>query len=85
MGVIEMIKEQARQEERAKKEKERARESALKAEKSAKDLVDLQYKITKNLLTQTNMPAYDIARVAGVSEYYVRKVKRELKREQAIG
>jgi hypothetical protein len=85
MGVIEMIKEQARQEERAKKENERARESALKAEKSAKDLVDLQYKITKNLLTQTNMPVYDIARVAGVSEYYVRKVKRELKREQAIG
>ncbi|QEC71157.1 hypothetical protein FSB73_05155 [Arachidicoccus ginsenosidivorans] len=77
--------DQARQEGGAMMEKKLAKERAMMAEERAKELMDEKYKFTQNLLTQASMPIPSIARIVGVSEYFVRKVKRELKREPAVG
>ena len=71
--------------ERALMEEERAKELALMEGERAKGLADEKYKITQNLLTQANMPIPSIASIVGVSEYFVRKVKRELNSEPAVG
>ena len=81
LGVIEMLEERARQEGRAMMEEERA----LMAKEHARKLMELKYRITENLLTQTSMSISNIASIVGVSEYFVRKVKRELNSEAAVG
>ena len=77
--------DQARQEGGAMMEKKLAKECAMMAEERAKELMDEKYKFAQNLLTQASMPIPNIASIVGVSEYFVRKVKRELKREPAVG